>query len=64
MENDTIKLTWDELCVINLSLIKHDILIRWGQLPKLVSFTSEQFDCLISKIDKMEKIAWLQEQRK
>lgn len=59
----TITLTEDELAVIMLSLMKHDVLIRWNQLPKLLNFTSDDFDCLISKVDKMQKIAWLKEQR-
>lgn len=59
-----ITLTEDELNVITLILLKHDILVRWGQLPKLIDFTPDDFDCLVAKIDRMQKIAWLQEQRK
>ncbi|MCJ7697789.1 MAG: hypothetical protein MUO73_05625 [Thermoplasmata archaeon] len=62
-DTDIITLTEDELAVIMLSLMKHYWLIRAGTLPELINFASDNFDCLISKIDKMQRIAWLREQK-
>lgn len=58
-----IELTEDEWGVVGLSLLKHLALIGAGALPPLLNFTSDDFDCLISKVDKKQKIAWLKEQR-
>ena len=63
MMSDEIVLTEYELAVINLSLMKHAVLISLKQLPTIVDFTETDFDYLIEKIDKMQKIAWLKKQR-
>lgn len=58
-----IDLTEYEWAVVELSLLKHLTLIRTGALPELLNFSSDDFDCLISKVDKLQKVAWLKEQR-
>ena len=58
-----IELTEDEWAVVELSLLKHLALIRTGVLPTLLNFSNDNFDCLISKVDKLQKVAWLKEQR-
>jgi len=58
-----IELTEYEWAVVELSLLKHLALIRTGALPELLNFNQDNFNCLISKVDKIHKIAWLKEQR-
>jgi hypothetical protein len=61
--SDTIILTENELALIGWLLVKHAALIEAGTLPAIENIYYKDFDCLISKVDKLQKIAWLKEQR-